>query len=100
MRACHVPYLSDAQLVGSIFQKEFLPNIDDDQQSISLVRTNFFVDRKEPSSALKQLHDRWLLGPLFDGHGFLVVFPTTSVHRSKTPSSIYRHFLHVDVHLM
>lgn len=87
MGACNVPYLSGAQLVGSIFNKESVADIDDHQRAVSLVQTNFFVDHREPLLVLAQLEDRWVLGPLFDGHEFLIVLPTTSVRRSKTPSS-------------
>ena len=83
MHAYHVPYLSDVQLVGSIYEKEPAVNNDDTIQAVSLVQSNFFVDHTEPLAALAQLQDNWVLGPLLDGHEFLVVLPATSVRRSS-----------------
>ena len=88
IRACNVPYLSNAQLVGSIFNAESSLNIDDNEQRLSLIKTDFFVDHEEPLTALKNLPKKWILGPLLDGCEFFVVLPTTSVRRSRT--FIYR----------
>jgi hypothetical protein len=87
IQACNIPYLSHTQVVGSIFDKQFLSAVDINQQPVSLVKTDFFVDHKEILVILKDIHKQWTLGPLLDGHEFLVVLPTTSVHRSKTTAS-------------
>lgn len=87
IRACNVPYLSHAQLVGSIFNTQPIPAVDDNQQPVSLVKTDFFVDHKEPLKALKGIRKKWILGPLLDGYEFFTVFPTTSVRHSRSSSS-------------
>jgi len=87
IRACNVPYLSHAQLVGSIFNTQPLLAVDINQQPVSLVKTDFFVDHKEILTLLKDIREKWILGPLLDGYEFFVVLPTTSVRRSKTSSS-------------
>ncbi len=87
IQACNIPYLSHTQVIGSIFDKQPLHIIDINQQPVSLNKTDFFVDHKEVLVTLKDLHKKWILGPLLEGHEFLVVLPTTSVLRSKTSSS-------------
>ncbi len=87
IRACNVPYLSHAQLVGSIFNTQPLLVVDNNQQPVSLVKTDFFVDHKEILTVLKHIRKKWILGPLLDGHEFFVVLPTTSVRHSRTSSS-------------
>ncbi|CAF3644136.1 unnamed protein product [Rotaria socialis] len=87
IRACHVPYLSQAQLVGSIFNSQPLLTENNNQQPVSLVKTDFFVDHKEVLAVLEHIRDRWILGPLLDGHEFFVVLPATCVRHSKTRSS-------------
>ncbi|CAF2091461.1 unnamed protein product [Rotaria magnacalcarata] len=82
IRACNVPYLSQAQLVGSIFNSQ--PLLTNNQQPVSLAKTDFFVDHKEVLAALEHIRDRWILGPLLDGHEFFVVFPATCVRHSRT----------------
>ena len=86
IRACNVPYLSHAQLVGSIFNTQPLLAVDNNHQPVSLIKTDFFVDHKEPLTFLEELRGKWILGPLMDGYEFFVVFPTTSVRHSKTSS--------------
>jgi hypothetical protein len=83
IRACNVPYLSHAQLVGSIFNTQSLVAVDNNQQPVSLVKTDFFVDHKEILAILKHIRKKWILGPLLDGYEFFVVLPTTSVRHSK-----------------
>jgi hypothetical protein len=87
IRACNIPYLSHAQLVGSIFNTQPLLAIDNNQQPVSLVKTDFFVDHKEVLATLKDVRRKWVLGPLLDGYEFFVVLPTTSVRHSRTSSS-------------
>jgi hypothetical protein len=87
IQVCNIPYLSHTQVVGSIFDNQHLLAVDINQQSVSLVKTDFFVDHKEILMILKGIQESWILGPILDGHEFLVVLPTTSVRRSKTPSS-------------
>jgi hypothetical protein len=87
IRACNVPYLSHAQLVGSIFNTQSLVAVDNNQQPVSLVKTDFFVDHKEILAILKHIRKKWFLGPLLDGYEFFVVLPTTSVRHSKTSLS-------------
>jgi hypothetical protein len=85
IEVCNVPYISHAQLIGSIFNKQSLSIFN--EQTVSLINTDFFVDHKEPLELLKNLGKKWILGSLLDGHEFFVVFPTTSVRRSKTHSN-------------
>ncbi len=87
IRAYNVLYLSHAQLVGSIFNTQLLCAVDNNQQPVSLVKTDFFVDHKEILTILKDICKKWILGPLLDGYEFFVVLPTTSVRRSKISSS-------------
>jgi hypothetical protein len=87
IRACNVPYLSHAQLVGSIFNTPPLLAVDSNQQPISLVKTDFFVDHREILTILYDIRKKWILGPLLDGYEFFVVLPTTSVRRSRISSS-------------
>ncbi|CAF1465783.1 unnamed protein product [Rotaria sp. Silwood1] len=87
IRACNIPYLSHAQFVGSIFNNQSVLPVNNDQQPVSLVKTDFFVDHKEVLVILKDIREKWNLGPLLDGHEFLVVLPTTSVRHSKTSSN-------------
>jgi predicted GNAT family acetyltransferase len=85
IRVCNIPYLSEHQLVGSIFNIQSLLVVENNQQQISLVKTDFFVDHKEVLAILKDIRQKWILGPLLDGHEFLAILPTTSVRHSRTP---------------
>ncbi|CAF1196336.1 unnamed protein product [Adineta steineri] len=87
IRVCNIPYVSHTQIVGSIFDKQPPLAVDIDQQPISLVNTDFFVDHKELLVILENISKKWLLGPLLDGHEFLIVLPTTSVRHSRTTSN-------------
>ena len=80
IKACNVPYLSAAPLVGSIFQSAS----EDKQAPISLVNTDFPVDHAEVLLALTRVREKWMLGPLLDGHEYVAVVPATSVRHSRT----------------
>ncbi|CAF0951212.1 unnamed protein product [Adineta steineri] len=87
IRVCNIPYLSHTQVVGSVFDKQSPLIVDIHHQPISLAKTDFFVDHNEILIILKKISKKWFLGPLLDGHEFLVVFPTSSVRRSRTTSN-------------
>ena len=74
VKACNIPYLSESQLVGSIFQRP---------PSLSLAKTDFFVDHREVLVALTNLRKKWLLGVNLPGHEYCVIVPATSVRHSK-----------------
>ena len=86
IKACNIPYLSATQIVGCIFQTQPLLTIENKQQPVSLVKTDLFVDHREVLVALNGVRKKWILGPILDGHEYLVVFPATSVRHSKTSS--------------
>ena len=87
IRTCSIPYLSNPQLIGSIFKTQSFSAVDKNQQPVSLVKTDFFVDHKEILAILKGIQQKWVLGPLLDGHEFVVVLPAVSVRHSRTSSS-------------
>ena len=87
IRACDIPYLSNIQLIGPIFNKQSSSTVNSNQQPVSLVNTDFFVDHKEVLAILKHLNEKWKLGSLLDGHEFVVVLPAVSVRHSRTSSS-------------
>jgi hypothetical protein len=89
IRACNFPQLSHAQLVGSTFKAQPLLAVDSNQQPVSLLNTDLFVDRKEILAFIKDIRKKWIFGPLLDGYEFFIVLPTTSVRHARTSSSGY-----------
>ena len=69
---CNVPYLIDRHLVGSLFQQNQQP----DNQCRLQIDTGFYTDHTEPLKALSKLpvDVEWPLGPLLEGHEFVVIF--------------------------
>lgn len=78
IRASNVPYISNAKIVGSMINTQLPLPDNNHQQPVSLVKTDFFVDHKEVLIILKNLSKKWILGPLLEGHEFLVILPTSS----------------------
>ena len=78
---CNIPYLINRPLVGSLLQQS--------QQSENECRlqidTGFYTDHTEPLEALSKLpvDVEWPLGPLLEGHEFVIVFSVGS-NRKKT----------------
>lgn len=87
IRMCSIPYLLNPQMIGSIFKTQPFSTVDKNQQAMSLVNTDFFVDHKEIISILKRIQQKWVLGPLLAGHEFVIVLPAVSVRHSRTSSS-------------
>ena len=86
IKACNIPYLSGAQLVGSIFTTQSSLAVENEQQPVSLIKTDFYVDHCEVLAALKDVRKKWILGPILDGHEYFVVVPANSVRQSKSCS--------------
>ncbi|CAF1154782.1 unnamed protein product [Adineta ricciae] len=86
---CKIPYISRSQVIGSIFDKQSSQMVDIDEQPVSLIKTDFFVDHKEVLTILEKIQQTWILGPLLEGHEFVIILPTTSVRRSRTPSNTF-----------
>jgi hypothetical protein len=70
---CNVTYLANKSLVGTVFQT--IPNIDE-RTPKALINSEFHIDHREPLEALSNLpiDVQWPLGPLLEGHEFIVVF--------------------------
>ncbi|CAF1641435.1 unnamed protein product [Adineta ricciae] len=82
---CKIPYISRSQVIGSIFDKQSSQMVDIDEEPVSLIKTDFFVDHKEVLTILEKIQQTWILEPLLEGHEFVIILPTTSVRLSRTP---------------
>ena len=84
LQSSTVKYLRQAQLRGALFE----PNVEDG--AVSLADTTFFVDHGEPEEVLSSYVEqkKWSLGPLREGHEFLLVLPTTSSHSTSSTHSV------------
>lgn len=83
MKASPIRYVNDAELRGSLFERE------DTSGAVSSVHTNFFVDHTEPLEALAWVREGmdWPLGELLDGHEFLLLIAVRRRDRSRSRSS-------------
>lgn len=70
---CNIAYLADKPLVGSMFGT--IPHVDKTTPK-ALINTEFHTDHHGPLEALISLplDVEWPLGPLLEGHEFIVVF--------------------------
>ncbi|MCJ1464461.1 hypothetical protein MMC07_003074 [Pseudocyphellaria aurata] len=80
MKASPIRYVKDAELRGSLFDRE------DASGAVSSVNTNFFVDHTEPLKALAWVREKsdWPLGGLLDGHEFLLLIAARRRDRSRS----------------
>jgi hypothetical protein len=71
IEASPVDYIQKMQLHGSLFKEGCTSG------AISAVYTEFYVDHKEPLSALEVFKEegKWFLGELLEGHKFLIILP-------------------------
>ena len=79
---CNIAYLADKPLVGSMFGT--IPHVDKTTPK-ALINSDFHTDHREALEALINLplDVQWPLGPLLEGHEFIVVFEVgTSRKRS------------------
>ena len=70
MDSCSITYVREARVRGTLFGD----NVKDG--AVSCADTQFWVDHKEPSEALKLVKEKeivWLFGELQEGHEFLVL---------------------------
>lgn len=84
MKASPIRYVKDAELRGSLFDRE------DTSGVISSVYTNFFVEHTEPLEALAWVREGldWPLGELLDGYEFLLTMAVRRRNGSRSrPSS-------------
>jgi hypothetical protein len=79
---CNITYLADKPLVGSLFQE--IPQVDETTPK-ALINSEFHIDHSEPLGALISLplDVQWPLGPLLEGHEFIVVFEV-GTNRKRT----------------
>ena len=84
LQSSTVKYLRQAQLRGALFE----PNVEDG--AVSLADTTFFVDHGEPEEVLSSYvkQEKWSLGPLREGHEYLLVLPTTSSRSTSSTHSV------------
>ena len=70
---CNIKYLIDKPLVGTLFQQA--PQLHEGQPRVQ-INTEFHTDHAEPLDALTKLpiDVEWPLGPLLEGHEYIVVF--------------------------
>lgn len=80
--ATPVPYLKGARLHGSCFGSV-------NEQTVSLVDTQFFVDHAEPLEALDDVKERgiWSLGELLEGYEFFLLVKAKGTARSRRSQS-------------
>jgi hypothetical protein len=70
---CNIEYLIGKSLVGSVFE----PNLEySEGQAVAQVNSEFYTDHTGPLEALANLpvDVQWPLGPLLEGHEFVLVF--------------------------
>ena len=74
---CNIKYLIDKPLVGTLFQQA--PQLHEGQPRVQ-INTEFHTDHAEPLDALTKLpiDVEWPLGPLLEGHEYIVVFRVRS----------------------
>ena len=84
LQSSTVKYLRQAKLRGALFET----NVEDG--AVSLADTTFYVDHGEPEEVLSSYVEqkKWSLGPLREGHEFLLVLPTTSSHSTSSTHSV------------
>lgn len=78
---CNIQYLLGKSLVGSWFE----PTVEHkERQAVAQVNSEFYIDHAVPLEALEslQVDVQWPLGPLLEGHEFIVVFSVGSSRRS------------------
>lgn len=77
---CNVQYLLGRPLVGSWFE----PTIEYKVRAVAQVNSEFYIDHTESFQALESLpvDVHWPLGPLLEGHEFIVVFSVGSGRKS------------------
>ena len=77
---CNVEYLVNKPLVGNLLRSLPLPRMGYPRLQVN---TEFHIDHTEPLSALASLplDVKWQLGPLLDGHEFIVIFRVGSNRR-------------------
>lgn len=82
MKTSPIGYVKDAQLRGSLFDRE------DTSGAVSSVYTHFFVNHTEPLEALAWVREgmEWPLGELLDGQEFLLMIPVRRRDRSRSRS--------------
>lgn len=82
---CNIQYLIGKSLVGSVFE----PNLEyEEGQAVAQVNSEFYTDHTEPLEALANLpvDVQWPLGPLLEGHEFVVVFRVGSSRKKEDHS--------------
>jgi hypothetical protein len=79
---CNITYLADKPLIGSTFGT--IPHVDKTTPK-ALINSEFHIDHREPLEALVSLplDVQWPLGPLLEGHEFIVVFEA-GTNRTRT----------------
>lgn len=83
MKASPIRYVKDAELRGSLFDRE------DTSGVISSEYIIFFVDHTEPLEALAWVREGldWSLGEWLDGYKFLIIIAVRRRDRSRSRSS-------------
>ena len=83
---CNITYLIDKPLVGSMFQT--IPHVDESTPK-ALINSEFHIDHREPLDALTSLplDVQWPLGPLLEGHEFIVMFEVGTNRRRTSGES-------------
>jgi Acetyltransferase (GNAT) family len=83
---CNITYLADKSLVGSMFGT--IPHVDKNTPK-ALINSEFHTDHREPLEALVSLpvDVHWPLGPLLDGHEFIVAFEVGTSRKRTSQES-------------
>jgi hypothetical protein len=84
---CNITYLADKPLVGSMFGT--IPHIDKTTPK-ALINSEFHIDHDEPLEALISLplDVQWPLGPLLEGHEFIVLFEVGTNRKRTSGESV------------
>jgi hypothetical protein len=85
-KICNIKYLLNKPLVGTLFQPTD-SGLQEEQPRVQ-INTAFYTDHTEPLDALTKLPRdvEWPLGPLLEGHEFVVVFHVRSNRMRNTDS--------------